>query len=78
VQYVDGSPASGMTYTFTALGNTGDDIAFSNDGGATWTYTPAIDGNGTDPAVTNVRINPKGALNADSAQFTIKLRMRIE
>jgi uncharacterized repeat protein (TIGR01451 family) len=78
VQYVNGSPASGMTYTFTALGNTGDDIAFSNDGGATWTYTPAIGGNGTDPAVTNVRINPKGAFNASNAQFTIKLRMRIE
>jgi uncharacterized repeat protein (TIGR01451 family) len=78
VQYVNGSPASGMTYTFTALGNTADDIAFSNDGGATWTYVPTIDANGTDAAVTNVRINPKGAFNANNAQFTLKLRMRVE
>jgi hypothetical protein len=78
VQYVDGSPASGMTYAFTSLSNASDDIAFSSDGGATWTYTPTADANGTDPAVTNVRINPKGPFNANNAQFTVKLRMRIE
>jgi uncharacterized repeat protein (TIGR01451 family) len=78
VQYVNGSPASGLTYTFTALGNAGDDIAFSNDGGATWGYTPSLGADGVDPAVTHVRINPKGVFNANNAQFTIKLRMRIE
>jgi hypothetical protein len=78
VQYVNGSPASGMTYTFSGLANTGDDVAFSSDGGATWTYAPTADGNGTDPAVTNIRINPKGVFGANNAQFTIKLRMRVE
>jgi fimbrial isopeptide formation D2 family protein/uncharacterized repeat protein (TIGR01451 family) len=78
VQYLNGSPASGMTYTFAGLANAGDDVAFSSDGGATWTYAPGADGNGTDPAVTNIRINPKGAFGANNAQFTIKLRMRVE
>ena len=78
VQYTDGSPASGMTYSFVSLSSTTDDVSFSNDGGATWTYTPTVGANGTDPAVTNVRINPKGAFNANNAQFTVKLRMRVE
>jgi uncharacterized repeat protein (TIGR01451 family) len=78
VQFVNGSPTSGLSYTFSALSNGTDDVAFSNDGGATWTYTPVIGSNGTDPAVTHVRINPKGIFNANNAQFTIKLRMRIE
>lgn len=78
VLYVDGSPPSGLTYTFTSLSNAADDITFSNDGGATWTYVPAPNGDGVDPAVTHVRINPKGAFSPNNAQFTIKLRMRVE
>ena len=78
VQYVDGSPASGLTYSFVSLSSATDDVAFSNDGGATWTYTPTAGANGTDPAVTNIRINPKGVFNANNAQFTIRLRMRVE
>ncbi|MCZ6536501.1 MAG: hypothetical protein O6838_01215, partial [Gammaproteobacteria bacterium] len=60
VAFVDGSPASGLSYTFTSLGSGTDDIEFSNDGGSTWTYTPVDSGDGTDPAVTDIRINPKG------------------
>jgi hypothetical protein len=78
VQYFDGSPASGMVYTFTSLSSATDDLAFSSDGGVTWTYVPTVGANGTDPAVTNVRINPKGAFNANNAQFTVKLRMRVK
>ncbi len=78
VQFLNGSPASGLTYTFTSLSNATDDLLFSSDGGATWTYTPSAGANGTDPAVTHVRVNPKGIFNAGNAQFTIKLRMRIE
>ncbi len=78
VQFVNGSPSSGLSYTFSSLSNGTDDVAFSNDGGATWTYTPVIGSNGTDPAVTHIRINPKGVFNAGNAQFTVKLRMRIE
>jgi uncharacterized repeat protein (TIGR01451 family) len=66
VAFVDGSPVSGLTYTFTSLGSTTDDLEFSNDGGATWTYTPVDSGDGTDPAVTDIRISPKGTLAASS------------
>lgn len=78
VSFTDGSPASGVTYSFVSLSNATDDIDFSSDGGTTWTYTPTIGPDGTDPAVTHVRINPKGAFNANNAQFTIRLRMRVE
>ena len=60
VAFVNGSPASGLSYTFTSLGSGTDDIEFSSDGGTTWTYTPVDSGDGTDPAVTDTRINPKG------------------
>jgi hypothetical protein len=66
VQFNDGSPSSGLSYTFTALGDPGDDVAFSNDSGVTYTYTPAPDANGVDTAVTNIRINPKNAFLGDS------------
>jgi hypothetical protein len=76
VRFNDGSPVSGLSYTFLGLGNAGDDLEFSSDNGSSYTYTPAPGPDGTDPAVTNIRINPQGTLNGNvgggdpSAQFS--------
>lgn len=78
VSFTDGSPSSGMSYSFVSLGDGGDDIAFSNDGGATWTYVPVPGLDGEDPLVTHLRVNPKGAFNANNAQFTLKFRVRVK
>ena len=78
VLFTDGSPSSGLSYAFSSLASSTDDIEFSSDNGATWSYTPVPDANGVDPAVTNVRINPKNAFNGNDAQFNVKLRMRVE
>jgi hypothetical protein len=61
---------SGATYTFAGLASTTDDLEFSNNGGSTWTYVPTADGSGVDPAVTHMRIRPKGAMAAGSS-FTL-------
>jgi hypothetical protein len=79
VAFANGSPASGLAYTFTSLSSATDDVAFSSDGGATWNYTPVPSGgDGIDPAVTNIRINPKGVFNANNAQFRIRFRARLK
>ena len=79
-QFIDGSPASGLTYTFTSLSNATDDIEFYSDGaGPTpWGYSPAASGLGTDSNITKLRISPKGSFNANNAQFTLQLWMRVE
>jgi uncharacterized repeat protein (TIGR01451 family) len=81
VLFTQGVPTSGLTYTFTSLGSGADSLEFSNDGGTTWTYTPTANGNGTDPAVTNVRLSPTGAFAAKSGptapSFTIQFRVRV-
>lgn len=77
VQFVDGSPSSGLGYTFTSLGSATDDVDFSSDDGATWTYQPVPDADGVDTNVTDIRINPKGAFAGNNAQFTLKFRVRI-
>lgn len=66
VRFDDGSPSSGLSYTFTSLGNTADDLDFSADGGLTWAYSPVPGGDGCDGAVTHLRINPKGPFAADT------------
>jgi len=72
VQFVDGTVASGLTYSFVSLSDTGDDVEFSNDGGTTYNYTPVPSPalNGADPAVTHIRVNPKGSLGAASGAGT--------
>ncbi|HEU5134644.1 MAG TPA: right-handed parallel beta-helix repeat-containing protein [Steroidobacteraceae bacterium] len=62
VTFVNGSPSSALTWTFTALNSTTDDVDFSNDGGVTWTYVPVPDANGYDAAVTTLRMRPKGTM----------------
>jgi hypothetical protein len=84
VAFGDGTPTSALSYTFTSLASAADDVSFSNDGGATFTYTPVPNGDGVDPAVTHIRINAKGTFAADavagapSPSFTVSFRVRIE
>jgi hypothetical protein len=82
IAFLDGSPVSGLSYTFTALGSATDDIEFSDDNQATWTYTPVDIGDGTDPAVTDIRINPKGpmaaSLGAGDPSFQMLVKMIVQ
>ena len=71
VRFTAGS--SGLTYSFTSLANATDDLEFSNNGGASWSYVPTVDANGVDANVTHVRIRPKGSMVPGSS-FTINLR----
>jgi len=66
VQFIDGSTASGLSYSFVALDDNGDDVAFSDDGGVTFDYEPSPDANGVDTLVDAIRINPKGAFAGSS------------
>lgn len=68
VTFADGPTPSNLTVAAA-------DIQFSNDNGATWGYTPVSSG-GYDPAVTNVRVNPKGRMAAASS-FAVKFRVRV-
>jgi len=75
VRFTAGS--SGLTYSFTSLANATDDLEFSNNGGASWTYVPTADADGVDAAITHVRIRPKGTMAAGSS-FTINVRGLVE
>jgi hypothetical protein len=79
VLFTNGAAASGLSYTFTALNNFADDVDFSNDNGATWTYVPVPGADGCDTAVTNLRVNPKGIFvgNPVPPNPSFNLRFRV-
>ena len=58
----------------TGLSMVASDIAFSNNGGSSYGYAPAA---GYDAAINAVRLNPKGAMAANSS-FTVRFRARIK
>ena len=64
VQFMDGTLASGLSCNFSTLESTLDCIDFSTDG-VNFGYVPTKAGNGTDPAVTHIRIAPAGFMAAD-------------
>ncbi len=81
IVFEDGTPPSGMSYNYEGLGSITDDLAFSDDGGVTYAYTPVPDSTGFDPAVTNILINPtgafEGAVGGSYPSFTIKFMVRL-
>ncbi len=82
IAFLDGPSPSSLTYTFTSLGSTTDDLEFSTDGGTTWTYTPVANPAGCDPAVTHVRVRPRGTFAQDAGtpdpSFTLRFRVCVE
>lgn len=69
--FQDGAPASGLSYTYSGLASTTDDIDFSNDGGATWIYVPVPGANLVDANVTHIRIRPRGTMAAGSTFYLL-------
>jgi len=81
IRFADLPTASGLTYSFIGLGSSADDLAFSNDNGTTYNYTPTAGADGFDPAVTHIRISPGGTFLGNSGSgspgFEIQYKVRI-
>ena len=77
IAFVDGSPSSSLSFTYSSLSSASDDVEFSSDNGLTWTYVPTPDASGCDSAITNFRVLPKGEFAASSS-FTLRARYQIK
>ena len=79
--FTDGAVASGLSFTYSGPSSTTDDVEFSSNNGADYSYIPTPDADGFDSAVTNVRFNPKGVFNAASGgnvpSFTLRFSVRV-
>ena len=82
VRFVDGTPPSGLSYNFSGLGNTSDNLSFSDDNGSTFTYVPSPDADGVDTNVTDVRISTLGQfLESDASgdpSFSVLFRVIVQ
>lgn len=72
ITLTEGSPASGVTLTYTSPSSTSDGVDFSSDGGTTWTYYPTAGNAVSQAAVTHVRIRPTGSMAAGS-RFSVSI-----
>jgi len=55
VAFSEPDGATGLGFSFAGLGDPGNSVAFSCDGGASFTCTPSPGPDGTDPGVTHTR-----------------------
>jgi uncharacterized repeat protein (TIGR01451 family) len=82
VSFTNGTPSSGLTYTYGGIGNTGDSLSFSTDG-TNYNYVPnpAVNG-GYDASITHIMVNPAGSFaaktGASNPNFTMQMRMRVK
>ena len=65
------------TFAAGTSGLTGVAFEYSNDNGATWTYSPTADAEGADTAVTDVRQAPTGSM-VNAGAFTITFGVVVE
>ncbi|QZD88938.1 DUF11 domain-containing protein [Qipengyuania aurantiaca] len=77
IMFNAGTPSSGLSYSYLALDSAGDDLEFSSDGGASWSYVPSPDSDGCDANISNFRVKPGGSFAA-SATFSLRVRFVIE
>jgi uncharacterized repeat protein (TIGR01451 family) len=82
VTFTNGPTPTGLSCSFVSLGSAADGISFSNDGGSTFTYTPAADANQCDAAITHLRISLGGVFSAsdgaNNPSFDVKFRVRVK
>jgi len=87
VAFLDGSSYGGTDsgldpYSYIALDNDTDDLAFSSNNGTSFTYYPSPDGDDCDQNVTNILINPKGSMDGaaagNSPSFQIRFRVQVQ
>lgn len=88
VLFSDGvTTSSGLSYVFISLDSAVDDVDFSVDNGATWTYyhdndLSNIDADDFDSTVTDIRINPKGqfaaAASGNNPSVNLIFRVRLQ
>lgn len=80
VDFDEGSPPSNLTCVFISLADPSDCISFSSDG-IDFTLVPQDNGEGIDPDIRFIRVQPDGFMNHDGGsgppQFTLRLRTRI-
>jgi uncharacterized repeat protein (TIGR01451 family) len=78
VAFVNGTPSSALTWTFSGLNSLTDDLEFSSDGGSTWAYVPVADAQGCDAAITHIRMRPKGVMPGNgSGNPSFQLQFRV-
>ena len=82
IRFVDGTPPSGLGYTFTNLASATDNIRFSNNNGGNYLYIPTPDAEGADNSVTDIQITTVGSFLAPSGagdpSFQLKFRVIVE
>ena len=82
VAFAQGTPSSGLSYVYSGLSSTSDGLAFSNNGGASFVYTPVPDSTGYDSAVTHIRVTPSGTFagssGSGSPNFTVSYRVKVK
>jgi hypothetical protein len=71
IKFTDGSPASGMSFSYTSAGDGADDVDFYS-AGIGWAYVPTPGDPVSQAMVTKVLLKPRGRLAA-GASFTITL-----
>ncbi len=80
VLFSDGTPVTGLNCTFGGFADLTDCFSFSTDG-IDFTHEPMDSGDGTDPAVRYVRIEPSGFMNSNTGSgppnFTLQLRAKL-
>ena len=78
VQFVQGTPTSALSWTYTALNSVTDDVGFYSDSTCTTLMVPSAP---FDTAVRCIRLNPKGVMSGTGGgnpSFELRFKVRVK
>ena len=78
IQFVQGTPSSGLSWTYTGLSSTTDDVGFYSDSACTALMVPTAP---FDTTVRCIRLNPKGVMagtGGGNPSFELRFKVRVK
>jgi hypothetical protein len=84
ITFTDGSnnDNSGLSYNFSSLNSTSDDLNFSNNNGTDFNYIPTADSDGYDSNVTHIKLLLNGSMkpkyDLGTPEFAIEYQVKVK
>ena len=78
IQFVQGTPTSGLSWTYTALSSAADDVGFYSDSACVTLIVPTAP---YDSTVRCIRLNPKGTMagtGGGNPSFELRFKVRVK
>jgi len=76
--FQDGTAPSGLSFVYSGATSPSDDVAFSNNNGANFSYQPIINAINSDTSITHFELSPKGRMGCSNTGQALSFSLKYD